>query len=62
MGTKGFPIFRQVEGKSIGRHETLTIRLLISTIKFPAIVAPRVLWLSTVRCPVDLATKANPCQ
>src|SRR5579859_3264165 len=27
----------------------------------PAIAAPRNLWLSTVCCPVDLATKANPC-
>ena len=62
MGTRGFPIFRQVEDKSIWWHETLTIRLPIGTIKTPAIAAPRVLWLSTVRCPIDLATKANPCQ
>jgi len=27
----------------------------------PATLAPRLLWLSTVRCPVDLATKANSC-
>ena len=27
----------------------------------PATLAPRLLWLSTVRCLVDLATKANPC-
>ena len=26
-----------------------------------ATLAPHLLWLSTVRCPVDLATKANPC-
>ena len=27
----------------------------------PATFAPRLLWLSSVHCPVDLATKANPC-
>ena len=27
----------------------------------PAIAAPLLLWLSTVRCTIDLATKANPC-
>jgi hypothetical protein len=40
-------------------HETHTIRLSISEIESPAITAPRNLWLSTQRCPVDLATKAN---
>jgi hypothetical protein len=35
------------------------IRLPISEIESPAIVAPRSLWLSTRRCPVDLATRAN---
>ena len=27
----------------------------------PAIAAPRILWLSTVHCPVDVTKKANPC-
>ena len=44
-----------------GGDVTQTIRLPINTIRTPAIAAPLLLWLSTMHCTIDLATKANPC-
>jgi hypothetical protein len=44
-----------------GGDVTQTIRLPINMTRNPAIAAPLLLWLSTVRCAIDLATKANPC-
>jgi hypothetical protein len=44
-----------VKDTLIWRRETHTI----SEIEFPAIAAPRNLWLSTWRFPVDLALKAK---
>jgi hypothetical protein len=44
-----------------GGDVTQTIRLPINTTRNPTIASPLLLWLSTVRCTIDLATKANPC-
>jgi hypothetical protein len=48
-----------VEDTLIWQRQTHMIWLLISKIESLAIAAPRNLWLSTWRCPIELATKAN---
>ena len=58
---RGFPIFRQVMDTSIWSARDTHDPASDQWDRTPAIAAPRNLWLSTVRCPVDLATKANPC-
>jgi hypothetical protein len=61
MGTWGSDLLSGGGNYRFGGDVTQMIRFLINTIRTPAIAAPLLLWLSNMRCTIDLTTKTNPC-
>jgi hypothetical protein len=58
---QGVPIFRQEGNYRFGGDVTQNNPTSNQHDSNPAIVAPLLLWLSTMHCTIDLATRAFPC-